>query len=255
MCLHQITEMQVAKLRPSKRNARTHSKKQVEQIVNSIRRFGWTYPILVDADGNILCGVGRWLAAQKMGWTKVPVISLSHLSDAEKRALILADNKIAANAGWDRKILAVEVGELSLELPQIGLTIEITGFEAGEIDSLLGDHVDTDGDLSDETPKLADSTISQRNDLWLLNNHRLFCGDCCEESAVRALMGRRLACAVFADAPYNVKIKNTLGRGKIKHREFAFASGEMSPPQFSSSTRLTRAMACNRPWALRGLSR
>jgi DNA modification methylase len=232
MCLHQISEMQVAKLRPSKRNARTHSKKQVAQIINSIRRFGWTYPILVDADGNILCGVGRWLAAQRMGWTKVPVISLSHLSDIEKRALILADNKIAANAGWDRKILAVEVGELTLELPQIGLTIEITGFEAGEIDSLLGDHVDTDGDPSDELPKLADCAISQRNDLWLLNNHRLYCGDCCEDAAVRALMGRRLASTVFADAPYNVKIKETLGRGKTKHREFAFASGEMSPLQF-----------------------
>jgi DNA modification methylase len=232
MCLHQITEMQVAKLRPSERNARTHPKKQVEQIVNSIRRFGWTYPILVDADGNILCGVGRWLAAQRMGWKKVPVISLSHLSDAEKRALILADNKIAANAGWDRKILAVEVGELSLELPQVGLTIEITGFEAGEIDSLLGDHVDTDGDPSDEIPKVADSAISQRNDLWLLENHRLYCGDCCEETAIRALMGRRLASTVFADCPYNVKIKETLGRGKTKHREFAFASGEMSPLQF-----------------------
>ena len=232
MCLHPIVEMSTAKLRPSKRNARTHSKKQIEQIVNSIRRFGWTYPILVDDEGNILCGVGRWLAAQRMGWTKVPVISLAHLSDAEKRALILADNKIAANAGWDRKVLAVEVGELSLELPQIGLTIEITGFEAGEIDSLLGDHVDTDGDLSDETPKLADWAISQRNDLWLLNNHRLYCGDCCEESTVRALMGRRLASTVFSDAPYNVKIKDTLGRGKTKHREFAFASGEMSPLQF-----------------------
>src|SRR4030088_355318 len=104
MCLHQITEMQVAKLRPSKRNARTHSQRQIDQIVNSIRRFGFTYPILIDENGNILCGVGRWLAAQKMGWKKVPVIELSHLSETEKRALMLADNKIAANAGWDRKI-------------------------------------------------------------------------------------------------------------------------------------------------------
>jgi DNA modification methylase len=226
--------MQVAKLRPSERNARTHSKKQVEQIVNSIRRFGWTYPILVDADGNILCGVGRWLAAQKMGWTKVPVISLSHLSDTEKRALIVADNKLAANAGWDRKILAVEVGELSLELPQIGLTIEITGFQAGEIDSLLGDHVDTEDDPSDELPKVADWAVSRRDDLWLLKTHRLYCGDCCEETAVRTLMGRRLATAVFSDPPYNVKIKGTVGRGKTKHREFAVASGEMSPLQFIS---------------------
>src|SRR5260370_6085283 len=102
MSLHQITEMQVAKLRPSKRNARTHSKKQIEQIANSIRRFGWTYPILVDEQGNILCGVGRWLAAQKLGLAKVPVIVLSDLDDTEKRTLAVSDNKISANAGWDR---------------------------------------------------------------------------------------------------------------------------------------------------------
>src|SRR5436305_11564613 len=119
-------------LKPSPRNARTHSRKQVEQIVASIRRFGWTHPILVDELGNILCGVGRWLAAKELGLRKVPVISLTHLGETEKRALMIADNKIAANAGWDRKILAAELGELAVLLPQIDLSLANTGFETGE---------------------------------------------------------------------------------------------------------------------------
>jgi DNA modification methylase len=232
MCLHPITELPTGSLRPSKRNARTHSKKQVEQIINSIRRFGWTYPILVDELGNILCGVGRWLAAQKLGLAKVPVISLAHLGETEKRALILADNKIAANAGWDRKILTAELAELPLLLAQIDLTLDITGFETGEIDSYMGDLGDSERDPADALPQLADRAVSQPRDLWLLNHHRLYCGDSCVEADVRALMARRLAAMVFCDPPYNVKIKAIVGRGKIKHREFAFASGEMSPSQF-----------------------
>jgi DNA modification methylase len=223
--------MAIAKLRPNKRNARTHSKKQIEQIVNSIRRFGWTYPILVDELGNILCGVGRWLAAQKLGLAKVPVISLTHLGDTEKRALMLADNKVASNAGWDRKLLAAELGELAVLLPQIDLDLGITGFEGGEIDG-LHDCFGLERDPVDELPQLDVRSTTRLGDLWLLNDHRLYCGDSCEEADVRALMGRRLAAMAFQDPPYNVKIKATVGRGKIKHREFAFASGEMSPSQF-----------------------
>jgi DNA modification methylase len=232
MCLHQISEMRSCKLRPSARNARTHSKKQVEQIVNSIRRFGWTYPILVDELGNILCGVGRWLAAQTLGLAHVPVIVMPNLSETEKRALALADNKIASNAAWDRKILAAELGELAVLLPEINLDLEITGFDAGEIDSLMGDLVDPERDPIDELPELATKPISRAGDLWHLDRHRLFCGDSCDVSDVRALMGRERAAMIFADPPFNVKIGATVGRGKIKHREFAFASGEMSPSQF-----------------------
>lgn len=234
MCLHQITEMRAAKLRPSPRNARTHSKKQVEQIVNSIRRFGWTYPILVDETGNILCGVGRWLAAQKLGLAKVPVITISSLGDAEKRALVLADNKIAANAGWNRNLLAAELGELAVLLPEIGLNLEITGFDAPEIDSLMGALVDPEQDPLDEAPQPANKPITRARDLWLLGEHRLICGDSCVEADVQALMGSIRAAMVFADGPFNVRIGATVGRGKIKHREFAFASGEMSSEQFAT---------------------
>lgn len=229
---HQISEMPVGKLRPGKNNMRIHSKRQIEQIIKSIKRFGWTCPILIDECGNILCGVGRWLAAQKMGLTKVPVIPLSHLGDIEKRALMLADNKIAANAGWDRGMPAQELGELSDLLPEIDLDIEITGFSAPEIDMLLGELIDPEADPVDLPPAPAQTTVSQKGDLWTLGSHRLACGDACSETDVRALMSDARAAMVFADTPYNISIKAIVGRGKIKHREFATASGEMSRAEF-----------------------
>jgi DNA modification methylase len=232
MYQHTITEVAIGKIRPSRNNARTHSNQQVQQIIAVILRFGWTYPILVDNEGNILCGVGRWLAAQKMGLAKVPVIHLSHLGDAEKRALMLADNKIAANASWDREILARELGELSALLPEIDLDIEITGFAPAEIDTLLGDLVDMETDPTDTPPEPAKEAISRRGDLWVLGNHRVLCGDACRETDVRALMGNARAAMVFADTPYNTSIRAIVGRGKNKHREFSIASGEMSPDQF-----------------------
>src|SRR2546425_382283 len=128
MPLHRTVMMQVRKLRPNKRNSRTHSKKQIRQVANSILRFGWTYSILVDEDDFIVCGHARREAALELGLKEVPVTVMSGLSDAEKRALALADNKIAANSGWDRTILAAELGELAVLLPEIDLSIEITGF-------------------------------------------------------------------------------------------------------------------------------
>ena len=141
-----ITCFPIRNLRPNSRNARTHPKKQIKQIVNSIRRFGWTYPILADENGVILAGHGRYLAALELGLPKVPVITVADLSETEKRALALADNKIALNAGWDRKLLAQELGELADLLPECNLDLEITGFEPAEIDGLLGDLVDPELD-------------------------------------------------------------------------------------------------------------
>ena len=213
-------------------NARTHSKKQVNQIANSIVGFGWTYPILIDEHGNIIAGVGRYLAAQQLGLRKVPVIVMTGLSDAEKRALALADNKIAANAGWDRALLASELGDLATLLPECNLDLEITGFEPAEFDALVADFSDSEQDLADEPAKLAPLPVSRKADYWLLGHHRLLCGDACDESDMRALLSRERAAMVFADPPYNVQISSIVGRGKIKHREFASASGEMSPEEF-----------------------
>ena len=233
MTLDRITMMNVRKLRPNKRNARTHSKKQIHQIANSILRFKWTYPILADEDGQIICGHGRWQAANDLGLKDVPVIVMSGLSDVEKRALALADNKISANAGWNREILAIELGELAVLLPECNLDLGITGFEPGEFDSLVADFVDSEQDPADEPTQLALLPVSRKADFWLLGHHRLFCGDSGNETHLHTLMGRERAAMVFADPPYNVQVASVVGRGKIKHREFASASGEMSRDEFT----------------------
>ncbi|MBR0826152.1 ParB N-terminal domain-containing protein [Bradyrhizobium manausense] len=214
----------------AKKNARTHSKKQVKQVANSIRQFGWTYPILADEDLQIICGHARWEAAQQLGLKEVPVLVMSGLSDAEKRALALADNKIPANAGWDRKLLAKELGELASLLPECNLGLDITGFEPAEIDGLMIDFGDLD---SGEAPcVIAKHPISRRGDLWQAGDHRVLCGDARDQADWATLMGPDRASMLIADSPYNVQISTTLGRGKIKHREFAVASGEMSSADF-----------------------
>lgn len=223
----------VRKLKPNKRNAHTHSKKQIRQIANSIVRFGWTYPILVDESDNVIAGDGRLKASELLGLREVPVMVMAGLSEAERRALALADNKIAANAGWDRAGLAAELGELAALLPECDIDIEITGFEPAEIDVLMGDLVDPEHDPLDELPPIAKTPVSRTGDLWQLNGHRLFCGDARETNHVRKLMGRDRATMVFADPPYNVRIASVQGRGRIKHREFVAASGEMSRIEFT----------------------
>ena len=125
-------------LRAPKRNVRVHSKKQIDQIANSILRFGWTYPILIDEHGNVICGNGRLFASQKLGLREVPTITMSGLSETEMRALALADNKIAANSEWDRKELAIELGELATLLPEINFSVEDMGFDAAEFDGTPG---------------------------------------------------------------------------------------------------------------------
>jgi DNA modification methylase len=224
----------VRKLRSHKRNARTHSKKQIKQLANVIRRYGWTYPILVDENREIICGHARWEAARELNLKSVPILVMAGLSDAERRALAIADNKIAANSGWDHNLLAAELHELATLLPEYNLDLEITGFEPAEIDGLMADVVDHEGDPCDEPPKLAATPVSRKGDVWHFNGHRLLCGDACNEHDLVGLMGCDRATVVFADPPYNVRIGETLGRGKIKHREFAVASGEMSPDDFTA---------------------
>jgi DNA modification methylase len=159
---------------------------------------------------------------------------VSHLSEAEKRALVLADNKIAENAGWDREILAAELGDLARLLPQANLDIEITGFEAPEIDRLMGDLVDGEDDPADDVPKLTEEPVSRRGDLWLLGRQRLVCGDATSAADVETLMAGERAAMVFTDPPYNVRVASIQGRGNIKHREFVSGSGEMSKPEFTA---------------------
>jgi ParB-like chromosome segregation protein Spo0J len=217
----------VRSLHRNKRNSRTHSKKQIRQIANSIRRFGWTYPILTDENNIILAGHGRYDAALQLGLREVPIIVLSGLNDAEKRALALADNQIATKAGWNRQLLAEELGELARLLPECNLDLEITGFETAEIDSLLGELVDPERDPADEVPPPQKTAISKIGDLWELGPHKLLCGDAKSAADVRRLMGAEPAKMVITDPPYNVPIKQVQGRGRIKHADFAQGAGEM----------------------------
>ncbi|MEZ5690014.1 MAG: DNA methyltransferase [Caenibius sp.] len=230
----ELIERAIASLRPYERNARTHSKKQIKQIAASIERFGFTNPVLVSDDGEIIAGHGRVEAARKLGWTHVPTLALSHLSEAERRAYVLADNKLALNAGWDREILAIELqGLVDLEFD-----VELTGFSLAEIDLVLdeADEADPQGRdaAEDAVPQMTGDPVTRKGDLWTLGRHRLVCGDAQMEAAFEALMGHERADLVFTDPPYNVKIDgNVCGLGAVKHREFAFASGEMSEDQFT----------------------
>jgi ParB-like nuclease domain len=220
-------------LKPAERNARTHSKKQVGQIAASMKRFGVINPVITDDRGRIIAGHGRFEAAKLLGLKLVPVIRLTELSDAEIRAYMLADNKLAQNAGWDREVLALELGELQIALPEFGLDLTITGFEPGEVDSIMSDLAESRANPSDEIPELESPITARTGDLFNLGRHRLIVGDARDEQTFIRLMQSDVAEMAFLDPPYNVRIDGHVGgRGRIKHREFACASGEMTSDQF-----------------------
>jgi hypothetical protein len=219
-------------LQPYSSNARTHSDKQIAQIAASIRLFGFMNPVLIDTADGIIAGHGRVAAAQTLGLTEVPVIELAHLSDAERRAYIIADNRLAELAGWDSDILAIEFQALS-EL-DLDFDLEITGFETAELDLLL-DGPDTDAaDPDDDVSGIEmGPAVTRPGDIWVLGKHRLICGDAQNSNVYAALMNSDRARAVFTDPPYNVKISgHVCGSGAIQHREFAMASGEMDEAGF-----------------------
>jgi DNA modification methylase len=240
--MQQIIIKDTNDLKPSSRNARTHSDKQINQIGASIRQFGFNNPILIDNDNSIIAGHGRWQAARKLGVHEVPTICLAHLSPDEIRAYMLADNKLAEKAGWDADILAIEFQHLSsLDL---GFELEITGFETGEIDFLIGDSLSDQLDPADEVIESDPNqpVRSRLGDLWALGKHRLYCGNSLATGSYEALMGKERAQMVFTDPPYNVPIDgHVCGTGSIQHREFAMASGEMSSDEFINF--LGRSMA------------
>jgi len=223
----QVVYKPTQSLIPDPRNARTHPKRQIEQIIASIRAFGFTNPVLADPEGGLIAGHGRLRAAKQMGLTEVPVIALAGLSEAQKKALRLADNKIALNAGWDVEILKLELAELSL--PEIEIDLGLTGFSPGEIDVVLAARPDPDDEVIPEIP--AEPRV-RPGDIWQLGEHRIGCGDGRDRAFLAELIGRgeQTDCA-FLDPPYNVKI-NGHANAKGRHREFAMASGEMTTDAF-----------------------
>jgi DNA modification methylase len=222
----------IGSIRPNPKNARTHSKKQIRQIAASIRKFGFLNPLIVDEGNMILAGHGRLEAARLEGVAHAPVIRFDHLSEAQKRAYVIADNKIAEQAGWNRELLSIELRELIDLLPVEGLDISLTGFATPEIDSLLADMTSSRLDPEDALPALPQTPVTRRGDLWQLGKHRLLCGDAREPSDIDRLMNGSCAAAVFTDPPYNLRVRAIGGRGRTQHPEFAFASGEMSEAQF-----------------------
>ena len=192
---------------PYCRNARTHSDAQVAQIAASIVEFGWTNPVLVDGDNGVVAGHGRLLAARKLGLANVPVIELAHLSPTQKRAYILADNRIAENAGWDDELLRIELAELQ----ESDFDLALTGFDADELlDILAGEETTTEGQNDeDAAPEVPETPVSQPGDVWICGKHRVLCGDATVEESYRMLLGDERAAMIFQDPPYNVDYANT----------------------------------------------
>ena len=194
----QVQAVSIDQIKVNRRNARTHSDKQIRQIANSIAAFGFTHPLVVNEDGTLIAGEGRYRAAQRLGLAKVPVIVLAGLSPARQRALAIADNKIAENAGWDRERLAIEIPELAGLLEAEGLDVSILGFEAVEIDQLVTDFEENTADPEDNADPtwLKDCAVSKPGDLWLLGPHRLLCGDARSAADIARLMAHRRTAAV-----------------------------------------------------------
>jgi DNA modification methylase len=232
-----IEQWPIDRLRPNARNARTHSKKQIGQLGESISKFGLVCPILADEQHVIIAGHGRLEAARKLGFETVPVIKLTHLNEAQKKALAIADNKIASNAGWDLEILADElrlITELSDELDFDGT---ITGFETPEIDALFSDLAETaQNEPEEDVIEPCADVVTRTGDVWVLGNHRAVCGDATSEATYSLLLGDYpLPRMVITDPPYNVRVNGHItGRGKSRHQEFAQASGEMSEREFEA---------------------
>ncbi|MCP3391756.1 site-specific DNA-methyltransferase [Bradyrhizobium sp. CCGB12] len=219
-------------LRPSSTNARKHSRAQIRAIAKSIEAFGFNAPLLVDRNKTILAGHGRYEAARLLGLADVPVLLLEHLTEAQAKAYMLADNKLSDRSSWDDHLLAVQLKELS-EIAQ-DFDITTTGFELPEIDIRIQslDQPDTT-DLADENWPALGPTVTVEGDLWQLGSHRLYCGDAFNQDVHDALLGDQRAAAVFTDPPYNLKIDGMVcGNGQITHREFAMATGEMSRAEY-----------------------
>jgi ParB-like chromosome segregation protein Spo0J len=228
-----IVELAIEELQPQTGNSRTHSKKQIRKLADSIRAFGFVNPVLIDGDRIIVAGHGRVEAARLLGMESVPTIALTHLTPDELRAYVIADNKLASLAGWDRELLAIEMASLAELAPELDLAI--TGFEVEEIEILI--------DVAEPKAAVAEPAIpavrrdapatTRLGDLWEIGRHRLLCGNALERSDYQALLGRERADVAIADPPYNVPIAGHVsGLGAVQHREFAMASGEMSRHQF-----------------------
>jgi DNA modification methylase len=201
----------VETLIPYAKNARTHSDEQVAQIAGSIKEFGFNNPVLVDKDNSIIAGHGRLMAARKLGMDKVPVVQLGHMTEAQRKAYVLADNRIALNSGWDTSMLSLELQELKNDID-----LSLLGFDADELDALLNPIEETEG-LTDEdaVPDVPDEPKTKLGDIYILGNHRLMCGDSTSITDVEKLMDGNPVDLIFTDPPYNVGFNGRSGKHEV----------------------------------------
>ena len=210
MAAPKYKEQDIDLLIPYARNSRTHSDAQVTKIASSIKEFGFLNPVIIDKDNGIIAGHGRVMAAKKLGMKQVPVLLADHLTEAQKRAYVIADNRLALDAEWDEEMLKVEIAELE----DLGFNLELTGFDVGELDLLKG------GDLvegltdEDSVPDVPEQPVSKLGDVWILGNHRLMCGDSTSIDAVEKLMQGEKANMISTDPPYGVSYTGGLQNGK-----------------------------------------
>jgi ParB-like nuclease domain len=234
-------------LHPDPRNARTHSKRQIEQIAASIRQFGFTNPVLIDPEGVLIAGHGRVLAAKSIGMSEVPTITLAGLNDAEKRALRLADNKVALGAGWDLELLRVELAELSSL--DVAMDLTVTGFSIGELNVLLGGDAQSSDDV---IPPLPDKPRTKPGDIWILGDHVVGCGDGRDREFLDKVVGKRAQIdAAFLDPPDDLRLGGYVNP-KERDGEVAIASAEGTDeafPRFLTET-LGAAAAVSRDGAV-----
>jgi DNA modification methylase len=234
-------------LKPYPRNARRHSSKQIRQIADSIRTFGFTNPILIDAQDMILAGHGRVEAAKILNMATVPCVRIETVTPDQRRAYILADNKLALNAGWDQEILAIELQGLV----DLGYDMTVTGFSLAEADFILDaardGATDTPAGPEDVIPRVTEDTVTRMGDLWRLGRHRLICGDARNVDDYDRLLAGETVDLIFTDPPYNVPIDgHVCGSGQIRHREFAMGVGEMSSSSFTAFLTETLGAAAKR---------
>ena len=227
-----IDNLLVKQLRPYQNNPRVHPRRQIDKLARAIDEFGFLIPILIDDQNTVLAGHARIEAAKQLGVLNVPCIRASHLSETQKRTFTILDNRLATEATWDFQLLAKEVEFLQGE----GIDLTSTGFEFPEIEMILeGADPAVSNGKDDQIPQLTpDRVVTRPRDLWLLGDHRLLCGDARRGKSFKTLLSGEAARLVFVDPPYNVKIRgHASGKGRVKHLEFAQASGEKTPAQFA----------------------
>jgi hypothetical protein len=202
--IDRVEKIAIENLTANSRNARPHSKRQIKLIAESLKAFGFVNPVLIDETGMIIAGHGRVEAAKRLGMTQIPALRIDHLSEDQKRAYVLADNQLAARAGWDNEILAIELQHLTEIVVDFDVTV--TGFEAPVIDLIIEGAKQTRPEDAIEPIDRSGPTVTRPGDLWQLGPHRIFCGDALQMASHAALMGEEAANVVFADPPYNVPV-------------------------------------------------